>query len=67
MNEVSEESGPLVEKGAVLAPSAAAANHMLGKVGVDLPAKLRVQFSIGSPQDARASQMWVRLSRERNI
>ena len=75
MNEVSEESGPLVEKGAILAPSTAAAfaaspiilvcvtnyaaaNHILGEVGVDLPGKLLVQFSTGSPQDARASQMW---------
>ena len=58
MSEVSEKAVSLVKKGAVLAPSAAAANHILGEVGVDLPGKLLVQFSTGSPQDARASQMW---------
>ncbi|HEU5100825.1 MAG TPA: NAD(P)-binding domain-containing protein [Roseiflexaceae bacterium] len=65
----------LVDKGAVLAPSAAAAikaspliivrvtnyaaaNRILGEVAADLPGKLLVQLTTGSPQDARASETW---------
>jgi 3-hydroxyisobutyrate dehydrogenase-like beta-hydroxyacid dehydrogenase len=74
-NRSSEKATPLVEKGAVLAPSAAAAitaspliivcvtnyaaaNRILGDAATDLPGKLLVQFTTGSPQDARASETW---------
>jgi 3-hydroxyisobutyrate dehydrogenase-like beta-hydroxyacid dehydrogenase len=36
----------------------AAANHILDEVVTDLPGKLLVQFTTGSPQDARASERW---------
>src|SRR5215207_4893244 len=34
----------------------AAANQILGEVVADLPGKLLIQFTTGSPQDARASE-----------
>ena len=74
-NRSQEKAAPLVDKGAVLAPSPSAAitdspmimvcvtnytaaNHILDEVITDLPGKLLVQFTTGSPQDARASEMW---------
>jgi 3-hydroxyisobutyrate dehydrogenase-like beta-hydroxyacid dehydrogenase len=74
-NRSPEKAASLVEKGAVLAPSAAAAitaslviivcvtnyaaaNRILGEVVTDLPGKLLVQFTTGSPQEARASEKW---------
>jgi 3-hydroxyisobutyrate dehydrogenase-like beta-hydroxyacid dehydrogenase len=36
----------------------AAANHILDEVAVNLPGKLLVQFTTGSPRDARASETW---------
>lgn len=36
----------------------AAANHILGGVGADLSGKVLVQFTTGSPQEARASETW---------
>lgn len=36
----------------------AAANHILGEVGTDLSGKVLVQFTTGSPQDARSSEIW---------
>ena len=74
-NRSPEKAASLVEKGAVLAPSAAAAvtaspiilvcvthyaaaNRILGEVETYLPGKLLVQFTTGSPQDARASEGW---------
>ncbi|HEX9838223.1 MAG TPA: NAD(P)-dependent oxidoreductase [Anaerolineales bacterium] len=74
-NRSSEKAAPLVDKGAVLAPSPsaaitdspiimvcmtnyAAANHILDEVAANLPGKLLVQFTTGSPQDARASETW---------
>jgi 3-hydroxyisobutyrate dehydrogenase-like beta-hydroxyacid dehydrogenase len=36
----------------------AVANRILGQVGTDLSGKLLVQFTTGSPQDARASETW---------
>ena len=36
----------------------AAANHILDEVAADLPGKLLIQFTTGSPQDARASEAW---------
>ena len=36
----------------------AAANHILGEGATELPGKLLVQFTTGSPQDARASETW---------
>jgi 3-hydroxyisobutyrate dehydrogenase-like beta-hydroxyacid dehydrogenase len=36
----------------------AAAKHILDNVAKDLPGKLLVQFTTGSPQDARASEKW---------
>jgi 3-hydroxyisobutyrate dehydrogenase-like beta-hydroxyacid dehydrogenase len=36
----------------------AAANHILHEVAANLPGKLLVQFTTGSPQDARASERW---------
>ena len=36
----------------------AAANRILSEVGTDLPGKLFIQFTTGSPQDARASETW---------
>ena len=35
-----------------------AANHILDEVATDLPGKLLVHFTTGSPQDARASEAW---------
>jgi 3-hydroxyisobutyrate dehydrogenase-like beta-hydroxyacid dehydrogenase len=74
-NRSPEKAALLVEQGAVLAPSLAAAvvdspivmvcvtnyaaaNHILEKVATNLPGKLLVQFTTGSPQDARASEAW---------
>jgi 3-hydroxyisobutyrate dehydrogenase-like beta-hydroxyacid dehydrogenase len=74
-NRSPEKSAPLVDKGAVLALSAAAAitaspmiivcvtnyaaaNHILGEGATELPGKLLVQFTTGSPQDARVSETW---------
>jgi 3-hydroxyisobutyrate dehydrogenase-like beta-hydroxyacid dehydrogenase len=36
----------------------AAANHIFDEVAANLPGKLLVQFTTGSPQDARASEAW---------
>ena len=36
----------------------AATNRILGDAATDLPGKLLVQFTTGSPQDARASELW---------
>jgi 3-hydroxyisobutyrate dehydrogenase-like beta-hydroxyacid dehydrogenase len=36
----------------------AAANHILGEAAMELSGKLLVQFTTGSPRDARASEMW---------
>lgn len=36
----------------------AAANYILGEVGTDLSGKLLVQFTTGSPQEARRSETW---------
>ena len=36
----------------------AAANHIFDEVMTNLPGKLLVQFTTGSPQDARASETW---------
>ena len=75
-NRSPEKAAPLVDMGAVMAPSAAAAitaspiimvcvtnyaaaNHILDEVVTELPGKLLVQFTTGSPQDARASETWV--------
>jgi 3-hydroxyisobutyrate dehydrogenase-like beta-hydroxyacid dehydrogenase len=74
-NRSPEKAASLVAKGAVLAPSVAAAiesspiimvcvtnyaaaNHILDEVAADLPGKLLVQFTTGSPQEARASETW---------
>jgi 3-hydroxyisobutyrate dehydrogenase-like beta-hydroxyacid dehydrogenase len=74
-NRSPEKAAPLVDKGAVLAPSLsaaimdspiimvcvtnyAAANQILGEVATHLSGKLLVQFTTGSPQDARASEAW---------
>ena len=74
-NRSPEKAAPLVDKGAVLAPSPSAAitdsplilvcvtnyraaNHILGEVVTNLPGKLLVQFTTGSPQDAQASEAW---------
>lgn len=74
-NRSPEKAASLVEKGADLAPSAAAAiaasplliicvtnyaaaNLILGEVAKDLAGKLLVHLSTGSPQEARASEMW---------
>jgi len=74
-NRSPEKAAPLVDKGAVLASSVAAAlaaspiifvcvtnyaaaNHILSEVATELSGKLLVQFTTGSPQDARASEMW---------
>lgn len=74
-NRSPEKAAPLVDMGATLAPSAAAAietspiimvcvtdyaaaNHILDGVAADLPGKMLVQFTTGSPQDARASEKW---------
>lgn len=37
----------------------AAANDILGEVGTELSGKVLIQFTTGSPQDARASEVWV--------
>jgi 3-hydroxyisobutyrate dehydrogenase-like beta-hydroxyacid dehydrogenase len=37
----------------------AAANHIFDEVVTDLPGKLLVQFTTGSPQEARASEAWM--------
>src|SRR5262249_21388456 len=74
-NRSSEKAASLVEIGAVLAPSAAAAiaaspiilicvtnyaaaNPILGEAVTELPGKVLVQLSTGSPQEARASERW---------
>ena len=74
-NRSRQKAAPLVDKGAVLAPSVAAAlaaspiifvcvtnyaaaNHILVEVATELSGKLLVQFTTGSPQDARASELW---------
>ena len=36
----------------------AASDHILGEAGADLRGKLLVQFTTGSPQEARASETW---------
>jgi 3-hydroxyisobutyrate dehydrogenase-like beta-hydroxyacid dehydrogenase len=36
----------------------AAANHILDEVATDLPGRLLVHFTTGSPQDARTSEAW---------
>jgi 3-hydroxyisobutyrate dehydrogenase-like beta-hydroxyacid dehydrogenase len=36
----------------------AAANHILAEVATNLSSKLLIQFTTGSPQDARASEAW---------
>jgi 3-hydroxyisobutyrate dehydrogenase-like beta-hydroxyacid dehydrogenase len=74
-NRSQEKAVPLMEMGAVLAPSAdaaiqasphiivcltnyAAANLVLDEVAPNLAGKSFVQFTTGSPQDARASEEW---------
>ena len=74
-NRSPEKAAPLVEKGAVLAASVAAAiaaspiivicvtnyaasNRILDEVATDLPGKVFVQLTTGSPQEARASEGW---------
>lgn len=74
-NRSPQKAAPLVDQGAVLAPSVAAslaaspiifvcvtnyaaANQILGEVAAELSGRLLVQFTTGSPQDARASEMW---------
>ena len=74
-NRSPEKGAPLVEKGAMLAPSPSeaiadspiilvcvtnyrAANHILDEAAANLLGKLLVQFTTGSPQDARASETW---------
>ena len=74
-NRSPEKAAPLLEKGAVLAPSVAAAltaspiivicvtnyaaaNHILDEAGIDLSGRILVQFTTGSPQDARAGETW---------
>jgi 3-hydroxyisobutyrate dehydrogenase-like beta-hydroxyacid dehydrogenase len=74
-NRSPEKAASLVEKGAVLAPSAAAAvtaspiilicvtnytaaNRILSEVATNLSGRLLVQFTTGSPQEARASETW---------
>jgi 3-hydroxyisobutyrate dehydrogenase-like beta-hydroxyacid dehydrogenase len=74
-NRSPEKAAPLLEMGAALAPSAAAAviasplilvcvtnyaasNRILDEVAADLAGKLLVQFTTGSPQEARASEGW---------
>jgi 3-hydroxyisobutyrate dehydrogenase-like beta-hydroxyacid dehydrogenase len=74
-NRSPEKGSPLMEKGAVLAPSPltaitdspiimvcvtnyTAANHILYEVAANLSGKLLVQFTTGSPQDARNSETW---------
>ena len=42
----------------VCVTNCAAANHILDEVAANLPGKLLVQFTTGSPQDARASETW---------
>ncbi|HEX6270707.1 MAG TPA: NAD(P)-binding domain-containing protein [Anaerolineales bacterium] len=74
-NRSPEKAAPLVDMGATLAPSAAAAieaspiimvcvtnyaaaNHILDGVAANLAGKMLVQFTTGSPQDARSSEAW---------
>jgi 3-hydroxyisobutyrate dehydrogenase-like beta-hydroxyacid dehydrogenase len=74
-NRSSEKAAPLVDMGAVLAPSLSAAvmdspiimacvtnyavaNHILDEVAANLSGKLLVQFTTGSPQDARTTERW---------
>ena len=74
-NRSPEKALPLVEKGAVMAPSLAAAitdspiimvcvtnytaaNQILSEVAANLAGKMLVQFTTGSPQEARASEAW---------
>lgn len=79
-NRSPEKADSLVEKGAVLAPSAAAAiaaspiilvcvtnypaaNQILAEAPTGLDGKLFVQFTTGSPQEARASETWAHAHR----
>ena len=74
-NRSSGKAASLMEKGAVLASSVAAAvaaspiilicvtdyaaaNRILSEAATNLSGKLLVQFTTGSPQDARASEIW---------
>jgi 3-hydroxyisobutyrate dehydrogenase-like beta-hydroxyacid dehydrogenase len=74
-NRSSEKAAPLVEKGAVLAPDAAAAvaaspviilcvtnysaaQQILSQSGDSFSGKLVIQLSTGTPQEARASEIW---------
>lgn len=74
-NRSPEKVAPLVDKGAVLAPSVAAAltaspiilvcvstyaaaNRILEEAVTELPGKMLIQLSTGSPQEARASETW---------
>jgi 3-hydroxyisobutyrate dehydrogenase-like beta-hydroxyacid dehydrogenase len=76
-NRSPEKAVPLVDKGAALAPSAAAAltaspliivcltnyaasNRILSDVATNLSGKLLVQFTTGTPQDARTCEEWAR-------
>jgi 3-hydroxyisobutyrate dehydrogenase-like beta-hydroxyacid dehydrogenase len=74
-NRSPKKAASLVEMGAVLAPSVAAAiaaspiiivcvtnyattNQILSEAATDLRGKLLIQFTTGSPQEARMSQAW---------
>jgi 3-hydroxyisobutyrate dehydrogenase-like beta-hydroxyacid dehydrogenase len=74
-NRSPEKAAPLVDQGAELAPTLAAAvtgsplilvcvtnytaaNQILSEVADHLKGKLFVQFTTGSPQDARKSEAW---------
>ena len=74
-NRSPEKAAPLVDQGAVLAPSLSAAitdsppiiicvtnytasNRILDEAAPNLSGKLLVQFTTGSPQDARMSEVW---------
>jgi 3-hydroxyisobutyrate dehydrogenase-like beta-hydroxyacid dehydrogenase len=49
------EASPIIM---VCVTNYAAANHILDKVAANLAGKMLVQFTTGSPQDARASETW---------
>lgn len=72
-NRSPEKAAPLLDMGAALAPSTAAAitasplimvcvanyaaaNQILAEIAAKLPGKLLIQFTTGSPQEARASE-----------
>ena len=74
-NRSAEKAAPLVEKGAVLAPSVeaaievspliivcvtnyAASRQILAESGIGLSGKVLIQFTTGSPQDARTNEAW---------